>query len=61
MAKTKKQDKPFEIPSPGKHPETKPVYDPEDPIPPEEDPDMIPDDDPFENPPHEIPVPGERP
>lgn len=42
-------------------PEKKPATIPNEPIPPEEDPDTIPEEDPFENPPHEIPVPGEGP
>ena len=61
MAKMKKPDKPLEIPSPEKHPEINPVIDPEEPIVPIEDPDIIPDEDPFETPPYEIPPPGEGP
>lgn len=60
MAKKKKPDKPVEIPKP-ENPEIKPA-DPEEPLNiPKEDPDIIPDDDPFETPPEEIPPPGERP
>ena len=61
MPKKIKPDKPFEIPSPQKHPEINPVIDPEEPIVPMEDPDIIPDEDPFETPPYEIPPPGEGP
>jgi len=57
----KKPRKPSEIPSPGKQPEIKPSADPEEPIVPEEDPDTIPDENPFETPPYEIPPPGESP
>jgi len=61
MAKKIKTDKPFEIPVPEGHPETKPSIHPEEPTIPKEDPDEIPHDDPFETPPYEIPPPGERP
>ena len=45
---TKKQPiKPSEIPSPVKLPEMEPPLDPEEPIIPVEDPDIIPDEDPF--------------
>jgi len=52
---------PIEIPSPAKHPEIRLPVDPEEPVVPVEDPDIIPDEDPFENPPYEIPEPGEGP
>lgn len=52
---------PVEYPSPGKHPEIQEPVDPEEPIIPEEDPDIIPDEDPFENPPYEVPPPAEGP
>lgn len=61
MAKKTNPDKPFEIPLPGKTPETNPPFDPEEPIIPEEEPDIIPDEEPFETPPYEIPEPGEGP
>ena len=59
MAKKKHPVKPFEIPKPQTKPEVKPV-DPEEPLNvPEEDPDIIPDEVPFENtPPGEIACPG---
>lgn len=60
MVKKKKTAKPFEIPTPGKHPEIEPV-DPEEPIVPEEDHEIIPEEDPDETPPYEPPVPGEGP
>ena len=42
-------------------PEQKPIVDPEEPLLPEESPDFIPEEDPFETPPVEIPPPGEGP
>ena len=57
-----KQQKISQTPLPEKHPEIEPSVDPEEPlIPPEEDPDLIPDDDPYKTPPYEIPPPGEGP
>jgi hypothetical protein len=45
-----------------KHPEASPVIDPEELTLPKNDPDLIPDEDPFENPPpFEKPEPGEGP
>lgn len=61
MAKKKKTGSAFVIPSPGKHPEIKPVTDPEEPIIPEEDPDIIPDEEMDEPPPYEPPPEGEGP
>jgi len=61
MPKKIQPAKPFEIPSPEKHPEIEPPADPEEPIIPEEDPDIIPDENPFETPPYEIPPPAEGP
>jgi hypothetical protein len=61
MAKRKKPVKPFEIPKPGIIPEIKLPVDPEEPLIPAEDPDIIPDEDSFENSPDEIPAPGEGP
>jgi hypothetical protein len=62
MAKKKKTTNPSEVPSPAKNPEITTPSDPEEPIvAPEEDPDYIPDDDPFETPPYEIPPPAEGP
>lgn len=55
MPTKKKPEAPSEPPSP----EIKPVKEPENPVAPEEDPDMIPDKDPVETPPYEIPPPGE--
>ena len=60
MAKKIKPAKP-EIPSPEKHPEIDPPIDPEEPIIPEESPDITPYEDPFETPPYEIPALGEGP
>ena len=62
MAKRKKTNKTSGIPKPKILPVVKPVVEPEEPIPPGEDPEIIPDEDPFENPPpFEIPEPGEGP
>ncbi len=61
MEKKKKTGNPAEIPSPGKKPEITPIFDPAEPVIPEVDPDFIPDDDPEETPPFEIPPPGEGP
>jgi hypothetical protein len=59
---TKKQPgKPIETPPPGKNPEIIQPLDPEEPIIPEDDPDMIPDEDPFVTPPFEVPPPAEGP
>ncbi|HTQ63850.1 MAG TPA: hypothetical protein VMI12_03585 [Puia sp.] len=55
MPTKKKPEAPSEPPSP----EIKPVKEPENPVAPEEDPDMIPDKEPVETPPYEIPPPGE--
>jgi hypothetical protein len=52
--------KPSKMPAPKKLPEVEPSIDPEDPFISQEDPDTIPDEDPFKNPPaFEIPEPGE--
>lgn len=59
---TKKPVKPAEIPDPGKKREIPIPIDPEDPVIPDIDPEIVPDEDPFENPPpFEIPEPGEGP
>jgi hypothetical protein len=42
-------------------PEQEPIVDPEEPLVPEESPDYIPEEDPFETPPFEVPPPGEGP
>lgn len=62
MAKKKIPDK-SKIKNPQKEIEIKHPADPEEPLNiPEEDPDIISDEDPFENPPpNEIPPPGEGP
>jgi hypothetical protein len=55
-----KPDKTPEIGQPEKTPEIENPHDPETPKIPEEAPDNIPDEDPFENPPpYEVPEPGE--
>ena len=61
MGKHKKNRPPEEIPDTGKQtPEVVPQIDPEEPVLPAE-PDFIPEEDPFDTPPYEVPEPGERP
>ncbi|MFN5422423.1 MAG: hypothetical protein ACK5AO_04075 [bacterium] len=50
-----------EVTPPDKTPEVEPLVDPEEPLVPEEDPDIIPEEKPFETPPYEVPEPGEGP
>ncbi|MBI5372010.1 MAG: hypothetical protein HZA79_08285 [Sphingobacteriales bacterium] len=61
MAKKITPDKIPDTPYPGKRPETIPSIDPEEPLNPEEDPDIIPDPEEEEIPPFDEPVPGEGP
>ena len=61
MPNKKKPDKSIEIPMPKKEPEIILPLDPEDPSIPTEDPDILPEENPFETPPFEIPEPGEGP
>ena len=62
MGKYKQPDKPVEIPKLDKHPEIVMPIDPEEPfVIPEEDPDLIPDETIFDEPPYELPIPGEGP
>ena len=61
MEKKTQPAKPAEIPLPEQHPETQMPIDPEEPLTPEENPDIIPDENPFETPPYELPDPGEGP
>ncbi len=61
MAKKKKTDQPAEVPTPEKNPERLFPDEPEVPELPKEDPDVIPDEEPFETPPYETPPPGEGP
>ncbi len=61
MPTKKKPGMPSEIPAPHKQPDISEPTDPEEPIIPKEDPDIIPDEEPFETPPYEIPQPGEGP
>ena len=61
MPKKLKPISPIEIPSPDKNREYDPDYIPEIPVLPVEEPDLIPDEDPFETPPYELPEPGEGP
>ena len=61
MPKKEQPGKPFEIPLPEKLPEIELPVDPEDPIIPMEDPDIIPDENPFITPPDEMPAPAEGP
>jgi hypothetical protein len=62
MAKKKIPKKRTEVPSRKKYIEVTPTIDPEEAIIPEEIPDIIPEENPFENPePYELPEPGEGP
>jgi hypothetical protein len=64
MEKKTQPVKPDKVPTPPVKRETiEPIIDPEEPliIVPEEAPDLIPDDEPFETPPYEIPPLGEGP
>ena len=61
MGKPKKTISPEEIPAPDKHaPDIIPQADPEEPVLPAE-PDFIPEEDPYDTPPYEVPTPSERP
>jgi hypothetical protein len=62
MAKKKTPKKRSEMPARKKYIEMMPIIDPEEAIIPEEIPDIIPEENPFENPePYELPEPGEGP
>ena len=61
MSKKQLPAKPTGFPIPGKSPDIIVPVDPEDPIIIENDPDFIPDEDPFETPPYEMPPPAEGP
>lgn len=63
MEKKMQPDSPRKIAWPGKSPEIERPSDPEEPLvtPPEQGPELVPDEDPFETPPFEMPVPGEGP
>ena len=49
------------LPYPGKRPEIDPDTVPDNPVITGDEPDIIPDDDPFETPPEDVPPPGEKP
>ena len=56
--------KPITIPEvspPTKSPEVEPLIDPEEPLIPKEEPDTIPEENPYVTPPYEVPEPGEGP
>ena len=61
MDKKQHPHPPQELPPLANIPETNPPTDPEEPLvlPPEQAPELVPDEDPYENPPMEFPVPGE--
>ena len=63
LFKMKKNAKemPPEIPPEKERREIEPLIDPEEPLNPPEGPDLIPEEDPFENLPYEMPPPGEGP
>lgn len=57
----KKKEKPVEIPKPQEPHEIRPSEVPPQPAVPEFDPDIIPEEDPENEPPYEVPEPGEGP
>lgn len=59
--KIKKKEEPNEIPFPKKEPDINVPIDPEEPLLPKEDPNVLPDENPYETPPYEVPQPGEGP
>lgn len=59
--KEKQPQKTVEVPPPGKNLESDPDRLPEVPAVPGEDPEVIPEEDPFDTPPFEVPEPGEGP
>ena len=61
IPKKKIPDKAIEIPTPKKEPDITVPIDPEGPSIPNEDPEIIPEENPFETPPFEVPKPGEGP
>lgn len=62
MAITKKPADPQPgFPYPGKRPEIDPDTVPDNSVITGDEPDIIPDDDPFETPPEDVPPPGEKP
>jgi hypothetical protein len=61
MTKKTPTGKPIEQPEPETHLKILPPLDPEEPVIAEEDPDIIPDEDPFDTPAYEAPEPGEGP
>jgi hypothetical protein len=61
MIQKKKPEKPSELPQREIKPEVEAPVDPKNPFIGEDDPDVIPFEDPFEPPPYEIPPPGEGP
>jgi hypothetical protein len=61
MQKSKTPSKSPEVEPPEKTVEVPKPIDPEEPLLPDEDPDIIPEEEPFENPPYEVPPPAEGP
>jgi hypothetical protein len=61
MTKKKPPERPIETPAPEIQPEIEMPVDPENPLTPQEDPDIIPFEDPYETPPYEVPPPAEGP
>ena len=61
MAKKIQPEEPIGVPAPRRDPEVYPEEIPETPLLPAEEPDVIPQEDPFETPPYEVPPPGEGP
>jgi hypothetical protein len=61
VAKKRNTRYPPEFPLPEKPGEVDSPSDPEEPLIPEEEPDMLPEEEPFETPPYEVPPPEEGP
>jgi hypothetical protein len=61
MAKKIQPEEPIGVPPLRRDPEVYPEEIPEAPVLPAEEPDVIPQEDPFETPPYEVPPPGEGP
>ena len=61
MKKQKTSEKALEAPLPQTQPEIERPVDPDNPLTPQEDPDVTPFENPYETPPYEVPPPAEGP